>query len=92
MTTGEAVLWTVGALVALTILVFVAIFVRFVGKAAVSYLKHRPYAAIAAFGIPGGIASFATSWFGGDVLIAVLVGLIAGLAVFLLLAMELGAD
>lgn len=92
MSTGTVVLWTLGALATVACLVFVAIFVKFVAKAAVSYARHRPYPAMALFAIPGAIGSFVTAWFGADFYIAVLVGLVAGLAVFLLVAMEMGAD
>jgi hypothetical protein len=90
--TGEVVLWTIGVATVLLCLVFAAIFVRFLTKAAVSYIKHRPKASVVIFAVPGGIASFTTTWFGGQVVIAVLIGMLAGLAVFLLIAMELGAD
>lgn len=90
---GEvAVLWTLGGLAVLACLVFVAIVVKFVAKAAVSYVKQRPYAAAAVFAVPGGLASFLTAWFGAQIPIAMLTGAVAGLIIFLLVAMELGAD
>lgn len=89
---AEAVLWVVGAVVVLAALAFAAIFVRFVAKAAVSYVKHRPYPALAVFTISGGLASFITTFLGGRIVLAVVVGGAAGLAVLLLVATELGAD
>ena len=88
----STILWAVGGLVLIGLLVFVAIFVKFVAKAAVSYAKHKPYAATAVFCVAGGLSSFVTAWFGGDMLLAALVGAIAGAATYLLVAMELGAD
>jgi hypothetical protein len=88
----STILWVVGALMLIGLLVFVAIFVKFVAKAAVSYAKHKPYAATIVFCVAGGIGSFITAWFGADMLIAALVGAISGLATFLLIAVELGAD
>lgn len=88
---GEVVLWVVAALAVLACLVFAAIFVRFVAKAAVRYAQRRPYAAAGFFVVPGGLASFVTASLGADIAIAVVVGVVAGLAVFLLVAMELGS-
>lgn len=88
---GEVVLWVVAGLAVLACLVFAAIFVRFVAKAAVRYARRRPYAAAGFFVVPGGLASFVTASLGANLLISVLVGIITGLAVFLLVAMELGS-
>jgi hypothetical protein len=42
--------------------------------------------------VAGGLGSFVTAWFGAEMLIAAVVGAVAGLATFLLVAVELGAD
>lgn len=90
---GElAVLWVLGGLIVLACLIFVAIFVKFVTKAAVDYMKKKPYMATAVFSIPGGIASFTSAWFGTGIAIAALIGLIVGLGIYLLVAVELGSD
>jgi hypothetical protein len=86
------ILWAVGGLVLIGLLVFVAIFVKFVAKAAFGYARAKPYAATIVFCVAGGLSSFVTAWFGAEMLIAALVGAIAGLATFLLVAVELGAD
>ncbi|WP_020518716.1 hypothetical protein [Catelliglobosispora koreensis] len=90
--TGEVVLWTIGLAAVLLCLVFAAIFVRFLTKAAIAYIKHKPIASVIVFTIPGGIASFSAAWFTGQIVLSSLIGALAGLAVFLLIAMELGAD
>jgi hypothetical protein len=86
------ILWIVGALILIGLLAFVAIFVKFVAKAAFGYARARPYAATIVFCVAGGLGSFITAWFGAQMLIAATVGAIAGLATFLLVAVELGAD
>ena len=86
------ILWAVGGLLLIGLLVFIAIFVKFVAKAAIGYARHRPYAATIVFCVAGGLGSFITAWFGAEMLIAAVVGAIAGLATFLLVAVELGAD
>jgi hypothetical protein len=86
------ILWAVGGLMLIGLLVFVAIFVKFVAKAAFGYARAKPYAATIVFCVAGGVSSFVTAWFGAEMLIAALVGAVAGLATFLLVAVELGAD
>lgn len=87
-----AVLWTVGGLTVVACLLFLAIFVKFVTKAAVGYIRHKPIAATATFGVPGGLGSFIAAWFGAPIPAAMVIGLICGLAVFLLIAVEMGSD
>ncbi len=89
---GQVVLWVVGGLTAVGVLVFLGIFLRFVAKAAVGYVRHRPYPALATFAISGGLASFITTFVGGSMLLAMAIGLVTGTAVLLLVAIELGAD
>ncbi|WP_117210456.1 hypothetical protein [Allorhizocola rhizosphaerae] len=89
---GEVVLWVLGGLAVIGVLVFLGIFLKFVAKAAVGYVRHRPYPALATFAISGGLASFITTFVGGSLLLGVGVGLATGLAVLLLVAIELGAD
>lgn len=92
MTGGEVVLWVLGGVAVVSTLIFAGIFLRFVAKAAVGYVKHRPYPALATFTISGGLASFITTFVGGGLLLAMGVGALTGLAVLLLVAIELGAD
>ena len=88
----QAVLWTVGGLTVVACLLFLAIFVKFVTKAALGYIRHKPYAATATFGVPGGLGSFIAAWFGAPIPAAMVIGLICGLALFLLIAVETGSD
>lgn len=88
---GEVLLWALGGVVALALLAFLAIFVKFVTKAAVSYIKHRPYPALAVFAGAGGLASFVAAFIGAPIVISLLAGLLLGTVVLLLVAMELGS-
>lgn len=89
---AEAVLWVVGLVAAVLIVAFAVFLVRFVAKAAVSYVKHRPYPSLAVFTVSGGLASFITTFVGGGIRLAVVIGAGVGIAVLLLVATELGAD
>ena len=89
---GEAVLWALGGLTLIACLVFLGIFIKFVAKAAVSYLRSKPYPALAIFALPGGLAAFVASYLGTGVPVGALVGLGVGGGVLLLVAMELGAE
>jgi hypothetical protein len=89
---GEAVLWALGGLTLIACLVFLGIFVKFVTKATASYLRSKPYPALAIFALPGGLAAFITAYLGAGIPAGALVGLGVGAGVLLLVAMELGAD
>jgi hypothetical protein len=89
---GQAVLWALGGLALVVCLIFLAIFVKFVTKATVSYLRSKPYPALATFALPGGLAAFIASFLGTAVPVGALIGFGVGAAVLLLVAMELGAD
>lgn len=89
---AEVVLWALGGVVALACLIFLVIFIKFAAKATVSYLKHRPYPALAVFASAGGVASFIAAFIGAAFPVALLIGVGAGAAVLLLVAIELGAD
>lgn len=92
MSGGKAVLWALGGLALIACLIFVGIFVKFVTKATASYLRSKPYPALAIFTLPGGMASFIAAYLGAGVAGGCLVGLGVGGGVLLLVAMELGAD
>jgi hypothetical protein len=92
MSGGQVILWVLGGLALIGVLVFLGIFLKFVVKAAVGYVRHRPYPALATFAISGGLASFITTFVGGSLWLAMAIGLATGLAVLLLVAIELGAD
>ena len=85
-------LWALGGLTLISILIFLAIFVKFVTKATASYLRSKPYPALAIFALPGGLAAFIASFLGAGIAAGALVGLGVGAGVLLLVAMELGAD
>jgi hypothetical protein len=89
---GKAVLWALVGLAAIGCLVFLGIFVKFVAKAATSYLRSKPYPALAIFALPGGLAAFISAFLGTSVPAGALIGLAVGAGVLLLVAMELGAD
>jgi hypothetical protein len=89
---GKALLWAIGGFAALVCLLFLGIFVKFVAKATASYLRSKPYPALAIFALPGGLASFVAGYLGAGIPSASLVGLAVGTGVLLLVAMELGAD
>jgi hypothetical protein len=89
---GKALLWALGGLTLIACLIFIGIFVKFVTKAAASYLRAKPFPALAIFAFPGGLASFIAAYLGAGVPSASLVGLAVGAAVLLLVAMELGSD
>ncbi|MEU8077062.1 hypothetical protein AB0B31_16620 [Catellatospora citrea] len=90
MAAGEVVLWVLLGLAALAVLAFAGIVAKFVGKAAVSYARRKPPQAVGFFVVPGGLASFVATFFGAGLPLAMGLGMITGLAVFLLVAMELG--
>lgn len=92
MSGGEAVLWALGGLTLIACLVFLGIFIKFVAKATASYLRSKPYPALAIFALPGGLASFVAGYLGAGIPGAVLIGLGVGAGVLLLVAMELGAE
>ena len=85
-------MWALGGLTLISILIFLAIFVKFVTKATASYLRSKPYPALAIFALPGGLAAFIASFLGAGIAAGALVGLGVGAGVLLLVAMELGAD
>ncbi|GAA1661792.1 hypothetical protein ACFQY4_38710 [Catellatospora bangladeshensis] len=90
MSSGEVVLWVVLGLAAVALLAFAVIVLRFVGRAALSYARRKPVQAVAFFVIPGGLATFTATFFGAGLPLAMGIGLATGLAVFLLVGMELG--
>ncbi|GAA1395907.1 hypothetical protein ACFQZ4_32790 [Catellatospora coxensis] len=90
MSAGEVLLWAVLGLAALAILAFAGIVLKFVLKAAMSYARRKPPQAAAFFTIPGGLATFVATFFGAGLPLAMAIGVTTGLAVFLLVAMELG--
>ncbi|GHJ49588.1 hypothetical protein Cs7R123_69300 [Catellatospora sp. TT07R-123] len=83
-------LWTLLALSALAVIGFLAIVVKFIARAAVRYSRRRPVQAAAFFTVPGGLATFTATFFDLALVPAMVIGVVAGLAVFLLVAMELG--
>jgi hypothetical protein len=89
---GEVVLWALGGLALLVCLIFLGIFIKFVTKATASYLRSKPYPALAIFALPGGLAAFIAGYLGTSIPVGALVGLGVGGGVLLLVAMELGAD
>lgn len=92
MSGGETVLWVLGGLTLIACLVFLGIFIKFVTKATASYLRSKPYPALAIFALPGGLAAFISAYLGTSVAVGALIGLGVGGGVLLLVAMELGAD
>ncbi|GAA2370957.1 hypothetical protein Cme02nite_44870 [Catellatospora methionotrophica] len=90
MSAGEVVLWVLLGLAALAVLAFTGIVAKFVFKAALSYSRRKPVQAAGFFAVPGGLATFVATFFGADLPLAMGIGLVTGLAVFLLVAMELG--
>ncbi|MDI1464999.1 hypothetical protein QEZ54_28920 [Catellatospora sp. KI3] len=90
MSDGSAVLWTLLALAVLAVLAFLGIVVKFVANAAVKYSRRKPVQAAAFFAVPGGLATFTATFFHVALVPAMVIGLVAGLAVFLLVAVELG--
>lgn len=92
MSTGEVLLWVLGGVIVIGCLAFIGIFLRFVTKATVSYVRHRPYPALGAFAGCGGLATFIAAFAGARFELALIIGLVVGTAVLLLVAIELGTD
>lgn len=92
MSKAMVLLWVIGGVTALALTLFTAIFVRFIAKALVRYLKHKPVGAMTVFVVAAAPTAFFTSYLGVRPFPAILVGLSVGMVLLMLVAVELGSD